>query len=294
MRRGIAPTRPAMHEFNYSTPTGIRTYQGRDVHTLQSVTKSIAATVIGIALGRGEIAALDRPFLQYFKDRDLSRAEPRLAARRWRPAHDEIGHRVARERSAARRHEHDGAAREEPGLDRVHARQPMDADPGTKWAYNSGGSQLMSGIIRSATGRFIDEYAREPLFRPLGSATFTGRRRRPGIRTPKGLYCRYDLAKIGYSICTTASGTGGASCRGWVKSATTRMRAVGPAWDYGYQWWITNRNGVRRLGRTWLRRSVPDRHSLTRHRRGRERLEHFRCTNERYVRGVCGRPAGAR
>ena len=37
----------------------------------------------------------------------------------------------------------------------------MDAEPGTKWAYNSGGSQLMSGIIRHATGRFIDDYARE-------------------------------------------------------------------------------------------------------------------------------------
>ena len=28
-------------------------YQGRGIHTLQSVTKSIAATVIGVALGRG-------------------------------------------------------------------------------------------------------------------------------------------------------------------------------------------------------------------------------------------------
>ena len=41
-------------------------------------TKSIAATVIGIALGRGEIRSLDQPFLEHFGDKDLSRIDPRL------------------------------------------------------------------------------------------------------------------------------------------------------------------------------------------------------------------------
>ena len=98
--------------------TGIPYYQGRDVHTLQSVTKSIAATLIGIALGRGEIAGVEVPFLSFFKDRDLSSVDPRLhQATLAGPAHDAIRHRVARERSSARRHEHDHPAREEPGLD---------------------------------------------------------------------------------------------------------------------------------------------------------------------------------
>src|SRR5262245_33143783 len=67
-----------MHEFNYFHPNWHPYYQGRDVHTLQSVTKSVAATVIGIAVGRGEADGLDRPFLQYFKDRDLLKVDPRL------------------------------------------------------------------------------------------------------------------------------------------------------------------------------------------------------------------------
>lgn len=46
--------------------------------------------------------------------------------------------------------------------------QPMDAAPRTKWVYNSGGSMLLSGIVKAATGRFIDDYAREFLFEPLG------------------------------------------------------------------------------------------------------------------------------
>src|SRR5262245_4754864 len=61
---GEGCTDPAMmHEFNYLHPNWHPYFQGRDIHTLQSVTKSIAATVIGIALRRGEIKTLDQPFL---------------------------------------------------------------------------------------------------------------------------------------------------------------------------------------------------------------------------------------
>lgn len=40
-----------MHEFNYYHPNWHQYYQGRDVHLLQSVTKWIDATAIGLALG---------------------------------------------------------------------------------------------------------------------------------------------------------------------------------------------------------------------------------------------------
>ena len=42
-----------MHAFNYYHPRWHPYFQGTSVHPLQSVTKSIAATVIGVALGRG-------------------------------------------------------------------------------------------------------------------------------------------------------------------------------------------------------------------------------------------------
>src|SRR5687768_4292385 len=64
---GEGCTDPAwMHEFNYYHPNWHPYYQGRDVHSLQSVTKSIAATAIGIALGRGDIKSLDQPLVQFF------------------------------------------------------------------------------------------------------------------------------------------------------------------------------------------------------------------------------------
>ena len=47
-----------LHEFNYFHPDWHPYFQGRDVHTLQSVTKSVSATVVGVAFGRKTIAGL--------------------------------------------------------------------------------------------------------------------------------------------------------------------------------------------------------------------------------------------
>lgn len=258
-----------MHEFNYFHPNWHPYYQGRDVHTLQSVTKSIAATVIGVALGRGEIAALDRPFLQYFKDRDLSRVDPRLH----RATLDDL----LTMRSGIEWHEQDRPLDDtnttvqlEKSQDWIAftLSQPMDADPGTKWAYNSGGSQLMSGIIRTATGRFIDVYATDWLFKPLGIRDFHWKKTPTGHPdTEGGLYLSpEDLARIGYLYLHDGVWNGKRILpAGWVKNATTRhAKAVGGGWDYGYQWWIMNRNGIdvwagRGFGGQFLI-VIPDRH----------------------------------
>ena len=44
-----------VHDFNYLHPDRHPFYQGREVHSLQSVTKSVAATLTGIAIDRGHL-----------------------------------------------------------------------------------------------------------------------------------------------------------------------------------------------------------------------------------------------
>ena len=171
---GYGCTDPSwMHEFNYYHPDWHPYFQGRDVHSLQSVTKSVAATLIGIALGRGEIAALDRPFLDLLSGpRSLARVDPRL---RRATLED-----VLTMRSGIEWHEQDRPLDSTNTTVQLEASrdwiaftlaQPMDADPGTKWAYNSGGSMLLSGIIKSATGqvhRRLRERASVPAARHQG------------------------------------------------------------------------------------------------------------------------------
>ena len=239
-----------MHEFNYFHPSWHPYYQGRDVHTLQSVTKSIAATVVAIALGRGEIAALDRPFLPYFKDRDLSRVDSRL--------HRATLADLLTMRSGIEWHEQDrplddtnSTVQLEKSQDWIAytLSQPMDADPGTKWAYNSGGSQLMSGIIRAATGRL--HRRRTPTTgcsSRSASATSTGRRRRPGILIRRAVSISPPRTSRRSAYLYLHDGVWNGKRilpDGWVRNATTRhATAVGGGWDYGYQWWITSRNGL--------------------------------------------------
>ena len=241
--------RVRMHEFNYYHPRWHPYYQGRDVHTLQSVTKSIAATVVGIALGRGHLRSLDQPFLEFFKDRDLARVDPRLRRASLRD--------LLTMRSGIEWHESDRPLDEtnttwqlEQSRDWIGftLNQPMDADPGTKWTYNSGGSQLMAGIIRSATGRHIDDYAAEYLLRPLGIRDFHWKKTPTGHPdTEGGLYLSApDLARIGELYLRDGLWNGRRILpEGWVAQATGRhAKNVAAGWDYGLQWWIATRGGV--------------------------------------------------
>jgi CubicO group peptidase (beta-lactamase class C family) len=43
--------------------------------------------------------------------------------------------------------------------------KPLDAVPGEKWVYSSGGSQLMSAVIHQSAGRHADDFPEEFLFR---------------------------------------------------------------------------------------------------------------------------------
>jgi CubicO group peptidase (beta-lactamase class C family) len=239
----------AMHEYNYLHPNWHPYYRGREVHTLQSVTKSIAATAMGVALGRGDLARLDVLVLDFFRDRDLTRVDPRLR----RATLDD----VLTMRSGIEWHEQDRPLDDtnttiqlERSRDWIGftLSQPMDADPGTKWAYNSGGSMLLSGVIQSATGRHIDEYAAEHLFLPIGIREFHWKKTPTGHPdTEGGLYLSAeDLARVGYLYLRGGRWNGRQVLpEGWVSRATTRhVTGVAPGWDYGYQWWITRRGDV--------------------------------------------------
>ncbi|MOA04177.1 6-aminohexanoate-dimer hydrolase [compost metagenome] len=50
--------------------------------------------------------------------------------------------------------------------------QPMDYPPGKSWKYNGGTTQLLAAIIERTTGKKIDEFAGEYLFKPLGITKF--------------------------------------------------------------------------------------------------------------------------
>jgi len=244
------PDSADVHEFNYLHPDFHPWYRGTDVHTLQSVTKTVSATVLGTAIARGTIVGVDAPLLAFLGDYDLSRTDGRL--RRATLAD------LLTMRSGIEWHEHDRpldstntTMQLEWSTDWVQFTldQPMDADPGTKWAYNSGGSHLMSAVVRQATGMTIDAYAEQHLFGPLGITSYHWKREPKGLPdTEGGLYLEAEqLAKIGYLYLHDGVWDGIRLLpEGWVAAATARhVDRVGiQDRGYGYQWWRLDRAGT--------------------------------------------------
>jgi len=236
-----------IHQYNYLHPDHHPYYRDRDVHSLQSVTKSVTATLIGVAIARGEIAGTDAALLSFFGDYDLSRVDERLR----RATLDDL----LTMRSGIEWHEADRPLDEtnttlqlEYSDDWIQFTldQPMDAAPGEKWAYNSGGSHLMSGVIKAATGEFVDAYAESYLFGPLGIRDYHWKKTPTGYPdTEGGLYLEAEqLAKIGYLYLNDGVWDGRRLLpQDWVERATARrVEDVNPAgWAYGYQWWRLDR-----------------------------------------------------
>jgi CubicO group peptidase (beta-lactamase class C family) len=251
---GCGPGACAGHQvtpgFNYYDPAEHPYYRGGAPHNLQSTTKSIVATVLGAAVHQGVIASLDEPLLRHLAAYRDVRTDPRLERATLRD--------LLTMRSGIEWHEQDRPLDStnttlllEGSRDwvRFTLAQPMDADPGTKWAYNSGGSHLISAIIHGATGRDAEAYGREFLFGPLGITDLYWKRGGGGLPDGEGgLYLRpEDLAKIGYLYLHDGVWEGRRLLpAGWARDATARHVELGTSPNgpgYGYQWWRLDRGG---------------------------------------------------
>ena len=217
-----------------------------DVHTMQSVTKSVASLVAGIAVGDGRLDPAARIFDVLPEYADLAAGDARKAAVR-------VEHLLAM-RSGIDFHEspYEGSPLErlnESSGDwaRIALEPPMNAAPGERWQYNSGGVIVVAKAVARATGTPFDWYARERLFAPIGVA---GERwaRSPfdGLpHTGGGLSLRaMDLARVGYLVLRGGRwGDRQVVPASWLRDAlrpiTPNPRPLGGRRvDYGLLWWL--------------------------------------------------------
>lgn len=171
-------------------------FDGRFVHDLRSVTKSITGTVLGVALQQGKIGSLNDSVLSYFPERPAR--DPRQAAlrlthlldmrsgMRWREAPYDATSDLMRMASSAN------------WLDYILER-PMERAPGERFHYSGAAPHLLSAVLSRATGQDAHAYARRHLFGPLGISESVWRKDPQGIANGEsGLSLRpRDLAKIG-------------------------------------------------------------------------------------------------
>jgi CubicO group peptidase (beta-lactamase class C family) len=114
------------------------------------------------------------------------------------------------------------------------------APPGQEYFYNTGALTLVSAIIRKATGRTLDEFARETLFQPLGITSVEWVRVKGDSDAGGGLRLRpRDMAKIGQ--LALAGGRWNDSqivSKAWIETSTVpKIEATGGQF-YGYLWFL--------------------------------------------------------
>lgn len=231
--------------YNYFSAWWHPYYRRGELHTLQSVTKTITSVVIGVATTRGEFPSLDTPVLSFFDTagiRNLDDRKRRMTIRHlltmtagqdWhedRPFTDTANTTLGLERS------YDWV---QFTLDR-----PMADEPGSRFVYNSGASELLAAIFYRATGADIEEYAATHLFGPLGIRDWHWKRTPAGLAdTEGGLYLApEDLARVWYLFLRGGRWEG----RQVVSEEWVRL-SVTPAIDtdgrpggasYGLKWWL--------------------------------------------------------
>jgi CubicO group peptidase (beta-lactamase class C family) len=174
----IAKNNKLVHEkywpgINRSRDTMAMMLNGKDsLHFIASITKSIVSACIGIAIKQGKIKNVNQKIFDFFpeyskQDTGLKSA---LTIRhlltmssgiKW---NEDISYNDPENSSTK-------MAASSNVVEYVLS-QSMDFPPGKVWNYNSGGSQLLATIIEKTTGKQIDQFANEFLFKPLGIKKF--------------------------------------------------------------------------------------------------------------------------
>jgi CubicO group peptidase (beta-lactamase class C family) len=228
--------------FNYFDPHWHPYYHGTDMHSMQSVTKTITSVIIGVAKTRGDFkAALDTPVLKYF---DASKVKNVDGRKRRMTLHDLLTMTAGLEwnEDLPNNDPRNDMTRMEGTDDWVQYAidKPMAEEPGKLGNYNSGATELLAHIFQKETGQDIDDYGEKYLFAPLGMKHYWKRTYLGVVDAEGGLFLSAsDLAKIGYLYLQDGVWEGKQIVtKDWVKESVTRSLDVDGNVDYGYLWWL--------------------------------------------------------
>ena len=222
-------------------------FTGDRQHTMQSVSKSITALLVGIAIDRGHLRLQDAA-VQFFPSyAPIANLDSRKAALT-------VGDLLSmRSGFAWTESVYEGSPLQrmnQCGCDwlRFVVDWPMRDVPGTRWEYISGNTILLGGIVGAATGRRMDLFGNTELFEPLGMLQPIWFRGLPDIlpHAGGGAFLRpRDMIKLGQLMLDDGRWRGRqVVSSAWVRQSIVPAQRNATAWeghsfDYAYGWWLT-------------------------------------------------------
>ena len=220
-------------------------YSAQAKHDMYSVSKSVVSLLAGIAIDRKRIANVEEPMFSFFAD----------SAALQTPQKDAISLRhlltmtsgLAWEEAVPYDDDRNDETRMVNSVNpyRFVLAKPSLHDPGARWNYSGGDTQLLGGIVQRATGRFLADFAKETLFDPLGITDFQWMKMPANgeFAADSGLRLRpRDMAKIGQLVLDEGMWNGRQIVsQEWIDESTrTHVTGVDATYDsigYAYQWW---------------------------------------------------------
>lgn len=210
---------------------------------LESITKSIASLVIGIAITRGDIKNVDQNILQFFPEykNKTGKSWELITLRDLLTMNSGI--------------EWDEDKRPEalnPTYQMYAAENPYDyifsqkLDAKKQFNYSSANAALLCAIIYKTTGKSFAKYADEVLFKPLKITKYKWSTYKNGsTNTSGGLYLTLDdLTKIGQLYLQKGKWNGKKIANEtWICDSFKNNCEVKGYLDmnaYGYMWWIND------------------------------------------------------
>lgn len=238
------------HDYCPSCPGFLGSLLDFDRNTTQnthSATKSVTATLYGIAVDRGLVPGVDERVSDSFPDYASSMAEGKdritlrhlltmSAGLEW----DESGSLVSPTNDLYR-------IWRVPDPIAFVLGKPLVAPPGTVWNYSGGTVNVLGQVIRRGTGTRVHDFADQALFGPLGITRRSWEMLPGDVEYVSGdlRLTPRDMAKIGWIHVDGGRWRGRqVVSRSWVEEATRRhvtdatvRNWLGTADGYGYLWW---------------------------------------------------------
>jgi CubicO group peptidase (beta-lactamase class C family) len=218
-----------------------------------SVAKSLTSTLVGAAIQDGKIKGPDDKVTDYVPELKGSAYEGVTVRQllmmssgvKWNEDYTDPKSDVAQA----------GFTGSEPGMDPLVSYMrhlPRDAEPGTKWHYDTGETDMVGIMVSNAVGKSLSQYLSEKVWTTYGMeqdavwmVDASGKQERGGCCISMTLR---DYARVGQFILD------GGTARGrhvvpswWVAQATTKQIDNG-AGGYGYFWWIRDNGSYDAVG----------------------------------------------
>ena len=208
---------------------------------VKSVSKTIVATLTGIAVDRGAVPGIDARLGDVAPELIPAGADPRVGDI---TLEDLVTMQAGLERTSGPNY---GAWVKSANWVADALGRPFVAEPGTRFLYSTGSFHVLGAALSRATGRSLLELARDWLGAPLGIAIPAW------TRDPQGFYLggnNMALSPLGLARFGELWRRGGAFdgrrvfSRAWIEAAwTPRTRSPWSGDMYGYGWFLTRLGG---------------------------------------------------